>query len=83
MKFDRKAEGEFVLNVTGYVCPHPQLYTKKALGKMKEGELLELVFDNPSSGESVAAMLDSTGDEVLEKTTEGGRYIWKIRKTAA
>ena len=82
MKFEKKGEGEFVLNVTGYVCPHPQLYTKKALAKMKAGELLELVFDNPSSGESVAAMLDLNGDEVLEKMNEGASYVWKIRKAA-
>lgn len=82
MKFEKKAEGQFVLNVTGYVCPHPQLYTKKALAKMKEGEVLELVFDNPSSAESVAAMLELTGDEVLDQHTEGGQYVWKIRKVA-
>src|SRR3990167_6267964 len=83
MKFEKKAEGRFLLDVCGYVCPHPQLYTKKALEKMKEGELLELVFDNASSGESISAMCDSVGNEVVEKNTEGGKYTWKIRKTAA
>ncbi|OGA53120.1 MAG: preprotein translocase subunit TatB [Betaproteobacteria bacterium RIFCSPLOWO2_12_FULL_62_13] len=80
MKFEKRNEGEFVLNVTGYVCPHPQLYTKKALEKMKEGEVLELVFDNPSSAESVAAMLDMSGDEILAQNNNGVRYVWKIRK---
>lgn len=81
MKFEKTGEGRFVLNVTGYVCPHPQLYTKKALEKMKAGEELELVFDNPSSAESVAAMLDLSGDEILAQNNEGARYVWKIRKT--
>ena len=80
MKFEKRNEGEFVLNVTGYVCPHPQLYTKKALEKLKEGEVLELVFDNPSSAESVAAMLDMSGDEILAQNNNGVRYVWKIRK---
>jgi tRNA 2-thiouridine synthesizing protein A len=82
MKFEKRSDGEFVLDVMGYVCPHPQLYTKKALAKLKAGDLLELVFDNPSSGESVAAMLDLTGDKVLEKKNEGARCIWTIRKVA-
>lgn len=82
MKFEKKGEGLFVLDVKGYVCPHPQLYTKKALAKMNAGEVLELMFDNPSSAESVAAMLDLTGDEVLEKNAEGAQYVWKIRKAA-
>ena len=56
------------------MCPHPQLYTKKALEKMKEGEVLAIVFDNPSSGESIAAMLDTIGDEVLER----GQGRWQF-----
>jgi tRNA 2-thiouridine synthesizing protein A len=82
MKFEKKDEGLYALDVCGYVCPHPQLYTKKALEKMKAGELLELVFDNASSGESIAAMCDLKGDEVVEKNTQSGKYTWKIRKTA-
>jgi tRNA 2-thiouridine synthesizing protein A len=82
MKFEKKNEGLYALDVCGYVCPHPQLYTKKALEKMKAGELLELEFDNASSGESIAAMCDLKGDEVVEKNTQSGKYSWKIRKTA-
>jgi tRNA 2-thiouridine synthesizing protein A len=82
MKFEKKNEGLYALDVCGYVCPHPQLYTKKALEKMKTGELLELVFDNASSGESIAAMCDLKGNEVVEKNTQSGKYTWKIRKTA-
>ena len=83
MKFEKKGDGSYVLDVCGYVCPHPQLYTKKALEKMKGGDLLEVVFDNPSSGESIAAMCDASGKKVVEKTAEGGRYNWKINKAAA
>jgi len=83
MKFEKKTEGVYALDVCGYVCPHPQLYTKKALEKMKGGELLELVFDNASSGESISAMCESIGNEVVEKNTQSGKYTWKIRKIAA
>ena len=83
MKFEKKSEGLYALDVCGYVCPHPQLYTKKALEKMKGGELLELVFDNASSGESISAMCESIGNEVVEKNTQSGKYTWKIRKAAA
>lgn len=80
MKFEKRAEGEFFLDVSGYVCPHPQLYTKKALEKMRGGDSLEVIFDNPSSAESIAAMCDSTGDEIVQKLAEGGKYKWVIRK---
>jgi len=82
MKFEKKAEGLFMLDVTGYVCPHPQIYTKKALEKMKSGDIVELVFDNPSSSESIAAMCEAQGNEIVEKSMTNGKYLWKIKKTA-
>lgn len=83
MKFEKKSEGLYALDVCGYVCPHPQLYTKKALEKMKPGETLELLFDNPSSGESIAAMCETVGNKIVDKSGQGGKTVWKIQKTAA
>jgi len=83
MKFEKRSDGLYVLDVCGYVCPHPQLYTKKALEKIGGGDVLELVFDNPSSGESIAAMCETSGNELVTKDVQGGKYIWKIRKAAA
>lgn len=83
MKFEKKSEGLYALDVCGYVCPHPQLYTKKALEKMKVGETLELVFDNPSSGESIAAMCETVGNKIVDKTGQSGKTVWKIQKTVA
>jgi len=81
MKFEKTGEGEFALDVKGYVCPHPQLYTKSALSKMKAGDTLRLVFDNASSGESIASMCDRQGDEILERQTAEGTFVWTIRKS--
>lgn len=82
MKFEKKSDGLYSLDVCGYVCPHPQLYTKKALEKIASGDVLELVFDNPSSGESIAAMCETAGNELVAKDQQGGKYTWKIRKSA-
>ena len=80
MKFEKKSEGIYLLDVKGYVCPHPQIYTKKALAKVQQGDVVEVVFDNPSSGESIATMCDNTGDEIVDKKEEGGQFIWDIKK---
>ncbi|HET9752043.1 MAG TPA: sulfurtransferase TusA family protein [Myxococcales bacterium] len=80
MKFEKTGDGAFRLDVKGYVCPHPQLYTKSALMKMKTGDTLRLLFDNPSSGESIAAMVDKQGDELVEQLAEAGTFTWTIRK---
>ena len=80
MKFDKVSDGHYALDVKGYVCPHPQIYTKKALSKIESGEYLEVIFDNPSSGESIASMCDMTGDEIVSRRQEGGKFIWEIEK---
>ncbi len=80
MSFGKKEEGVYTLDVTGYVCPHPQIYTKKALEKIPSGELLEVIFDNPSSAESVSAMCDSNANEIIDKTHDGNKMCFQIRK---
>jgi tRNA 2-thiouridine synthesizing protein A len=81
MKFEKNGDGSYSLDVKGYVCPHPQLYTKSALSKMKPGETLKLAFDNASSGESIASMCDKEGDEIVEQVTNSGSFLWTIRKS--
>jgi tRNA 2-thiouridine synthesizing protein A len=80
MKFEKTADGLYSLDVKGYVCPHPQLYTKSALSKMKTGEKLKLLFDNASSGESIVSMCDKEGDEIVEQVTSAGTFVWTIVK---
>jgi tRNA 2-thiouridine synthesizing protein A len=80
VKFEKVAEGDYLLDVTGYVCPHPQMYTKKVMGKLGSGDVLTLLFDNPSSGESIMAMCEAEGNDLFERTEEAGTSHWKIRK---
>jgi tRNA 2-thiouridine synthesizing protein A len=80
MKFEKKSEHQFLLDVKGYVCPHPQIYTKKALEKLQPGDVLEVVFDNPSSGESISTMCDLTGNEIVDRRQEGPQCNWDIQK---
>ena len=83
VKFEKIGDGAYKLDVQGYVCPHPQLYTKKGLEKMKQGEILEVVFDNPSSGESIAAMCQAQGNVIVSQEKEAGKSTmhWRIRKS--
>lgn len=80
VKFQQIENGGYLLDVCGYVCPQPQMYTKKALQKLSQGDVLTLVFDNPSSGESIISMCEADGNEIFEQETAGGTSTWKIRK---
>ena len=80
MKFEKTADGKYHLDVCGYVCPHPQIYTKKSLEKMAEGDTVQVVLDNPSSVETIVQMCDQVGHEVLERKTVEGKIHLKIKK---
>jgi TusA-related sulfurtransferase len=52
----------------------------KALQKIDSGDVLSLVFDNPSSGESIMAMCEAEGNDLFDRQDGGGSFTWKIRK---
>ncbi len=78
--FNKVDDTTYSLDVCGFVCPHPQLYTKKSLEKINEGDVLEVVFDNPSSKETIIQMVEAGGNDILEEKTEGGKIYMKIEK---
>jgi tRNA 2-thiouridine synthesizing protein A len=80
MKFEKTGDNTYSLDVCGYVCPHPQMYCKKSLQKMEEGDVLSLIFDNPSSKETIIQMIDAQGDEVLSEKVEDGKIYLEIEK---
>jgi tRNA 2-thiouridine synthesizing protein A len=80
MKFEKTGDNTYSLDVCGFVCPHPQLYTKKSLEKMEEGDILTLVFDNPSSKETIIQMCEAAGNDIIEDKKEGGKLYLKIEK---
>jgi tRNA 2-thiouridine synthesizing protein A len=77
VKFGRVGEGRYVLDVRGYVCPYPVIYTRKVMARLKSGEVLEVLTDNPPSCENVPRSAREDGHEVksVEKVGEG---VWKI-----
>jgi tRNA 2-thiouridine synthesizing protein A len=80
IKFEKKSDCEYMLDVCGYVCPHPQIYSKKSLEKICEGDLLEVSFDNPSSAGTITLMCDALGLEIVEMRPEGGKFVFIIKK---
>ncbi len=76
-KLLKREGGGLVLDVRGYVCPYPVIYTRKALNKLGANEILEVIIDNPPSCETVPKAAREDGHEVVsvEKIGEG---IWRI-----
>jgi tRNA 2-thiouridine synthesizing protein A len=54
------------------------MYTKKAMQKIASGDVLTLVFDNPSSGESIWRCARRRQRSSSSATTDVQSFIWKI-----
>jgi tRNA 2-thiouridine synthesizing protein A len=80
ISFVKRDDGVYQLNAVGYGCPHVQIYTEKALKKLSSGEELEIVFDNPSSGSSIAFICKVEGHALTEDKNDAGTFTWRIRK---
>ena len=60
----------------GDSCPRPQLMTKKAVGQLGSGEVVEVLVDNPSSVEALPPMCNELNAVHLE--TLQGERCWKV-----
>ena len=65
------------IDVRGEVCPVPDVEAKRAVKKMKTGEILEVWIDYPMSKERIPEGMKKMGHEVLE-IEEVGNSEWKI-----
>ncbi|MGN0920767.1 MAG: sulfurtransferase TusA family protein [Cellvibrio sp.] len=80
VKFEQLDSDNFQLDVRGYGCPHVQIYTEKALKKIESGKNLTVIFDNPSSGESITYLCTSSGDDLFKRDESNGTFTWSIRR---
>lgn len=80
VKFEQLNPEHFQLDVRGYGCPHVQIYTEKALKKLDSGKTLTVIFDNPTSGESITYLCTSSGDDLFNREEAAGTFTWSIRR---
>ena len=68
------------LNTVGKKCPMPVLMTKKELKKMSSGQTLELISDDRGALKDVPALINKTGDTIVETKEAGDQIIFTIKK---
>jgi TusA-related sulfurtransferase len=68
-----------VQDVTGEVCPYPQVGVEKAMQGLDEGDLLVQETDHVPSTENVPEAVADTADATVGKSGDG-RYRISLRK---
>jgi TusA-related sulfurtransferase len=71
---------DITLNAVGKKCPMPVLMTKKELKKMSSGQTLELVVDDKGALKDVPALINKTGDKIVETKEEDAQIVFMIQK---
>ena len=83
MSENARSDAVGLLDLIGLKCPLPVLRTRKALGDMTVGNVLEVVADDPMCVIDIPHLLSATGDTLLELHREAGRARFLIRRGAA
>ena len=64
---DEKYTGEVhqTVDARGFSCPKPVLMSKKTIGKLEIGEVLEVLTTDPGSKRDIPAWAQVTGQELI------------------
>lgn len=71
------------LDLKGFSCPIPIAKTAIAMKKLQPGELIEVFATDPGSVPDFNAWSKSTGNPLVEQTTEAGVYRFILKKKEA
>ena len=73
-------EVHFTLDVLSFHCPVPVHETKRTLSSMATGQVLLVMTDDPETKMDIPALLNRSGDSLLNVVEEAGEYHYYIRK---
>ena len=68
------------VDATGLSCPMPIVRTAQAFKPLPSGALIEVLATDPGSVKDVAAWCRSTGNQLVEQSTEGAVFRFVIRR---
>ena len=68
------------LNLKGLSCPMPIVKTAKAMKDLAPGDMVEVFATDPGSVPDFKAWAQSTGNQLVESTQEGGVYRFVLKK---
>ncbi|MDY6958582.1 MAG: sulfurtransferase TusA family protein [Halobacteriota archaeon] len=64
----------------GLYCPMPLLKTREEIDTLEEGQILELIADDPAAEEDIQRFAKRTGNEILKMEKKGDNIIFLIKK---
>jgi tRNA 2-thiouridine synthesizing protein A len=69
------------IDARGLSCPMPIVKTAQAIRSVASGDLIEVLATDPGSVKDFAAWTRTTGNELVEQTTDDGVFRFVIRRS--
>ena len=71
---------QHTVDARGLSCPMPIVKTAQAIKTLPAGALVEVLATDPGSVKDMAAWSRTTGNELVEQTTDGGVFRFVLRR---
>ena len=68
------------VDARGLNCPMPIVRTAQAVKALASGQTVEVLATDPGSVEDFAAWSKTTGNEMIEQTSDGGVFRFVLKK---
>lgn len=75
-----KAKPDRTLDCLGLYCPEPVYRTRMELDKMKIGEIIEVLADDPAAEADIRSLVKSLEQEMLSVSKEENTVSFLIKK---
>jgi TusA-related sulfurtransferase len=76
----KKLKIDKAVDARGTACPGPLMATKKAIGEMKPGEIIEVLSSDPGTKRDIPKWAVKKGFEYLGDILEDGYFRLYIKK---
>jgi len=74
------SESGKVLDARGLFCPSPVQQTNVELSKMRVGEILTVLADDPAAEDDISSWARRLGHEVIKMEKNGNEIHFEIKK---
>ena len=74
------SESRKTLDARGLFCPSPVMQTNVELSKMKVGEILTVLADDPAAEDDISNWARRLGHEVVKMEKNGNEIRFEIKK---
>jgi len=83
MNTTNKLKENRTLSAEGLRCPEPVMMIRKTIRSMKDGEVLKVIADDPSTKRDIPTFCEFMDHQLLKKETDQVPYFYWIKKGSA